>query len=46
MPHNRLPRMIQKLQTRRQKEPGETTEETSRCVRTRIGQQVAQLHDS
>jgi len=33
MLHNRLPRIIKKQQTKRQKEPGETTEKTSGYVR-------------
>jgi hypothetical protein len=30
----RLPKIIKKLETKRQKESGETTEETSGCVST------------
>jgi hypothetical protein len=33
IPHITLPRTIKKLQTKRQKEPGETIEETVACVR-------------
>jgi len=33
MPHNRLPRILQKLQTNTQKKPRETIKETSRSVR-------------
>ena len=33
MPRNRLPRIIKKLQIKKQKEPGKTFKETSGCMR-------------
>ena len=41
---NRLPTIIKKVQTKRQKEPGEITEDNSACE-TGTGQQVAQDDD-
>ena len=43
MAHDRLPRILKKLQTNKQKKPGETIKET---CETGMGQQVAQLHVS
>jgi hypothetical protein len=45
MSHNRLPRLIKKLNPKKQKEPRKTIEETWMC-KTVTGQQVAQLLDS
>jgi len=42
MPRNRVPRIIRKLQTKRQKEPGETTEAIFWICQIRTRQQVAQ----
>jgi hypothetical protein len=44
MPRIRLPRLLKKLQTNRQKKPGETIKETSRSGETETGQQRAQLY--
>jgi len=41
---SRLPRIIKKIWTKRQKEPGEITEDNSVCE-TGTGQQVAQDDD-
>jgi len=45
MLHNRLPRILKQLHSKRQKELGKTIEEVSGCE-TGMGQQVAQLHHS
>jgi hypothetical protein len=45
MLHNKLPRIIKQLHTKRQKELGKTIEEVSGCE-PGMGRQVAQLHDS
>jgi len=43
MPRNRLPRITKKLQTKKQKVPEKTTEESSGCMRLEM---VEKWHNS